>query len=70
MGTSLADDPQTGALGILFGVGAIIILPIVYGLLGFVGGAIVAWIYNIAARLIGGIELEIKSPSVGTPMGS
>lgn len=47
--------PFTG-LGVL----AIIILPIVYGIMGFVGGAIAAVIYNLIARWIGGIEVELE----------
>jgi len=31
-----------GAFGVLFGVGSIILFPIIYGLLGFVGGLISA----------------------------
>jgi len=39
---------------------AIIILPIMYGIMGFVGGAIGAVIYNLIARWIGGIEVEFE----------
>jgi hypothetical protein len=49
---------QSG-VGVLFGVGAIIILPIFYGLAGFIGGAIVAFIYNLASDVVGGIEIEL-----------
>jgi hypothetical protein len=44
----------------LSGVGAIIILPFLYAIMGFIGGAIIAWIYNLIAGWIGGIELEFK----------
>ena len=47
-------------LGALFGVGAIIIMPIFYGILGFVGGAITAAIYNAIAGFAGGIEIEFE----------
>lgn len=43
-----------------FGIAGIIILPIMYAILGFVGGAIGAWIYNMCAEWIGGIKLEFK----------
>jgi hypothetical protein len=49
---------QSG-LGVLFGVGAIILLPIFYGLAGFVVGALVAFVYNFVAGFVGGIELEL-----------
>ena len=37
---------------------AIIVLPILYGLMGLVIGAISAWLYNLAAKFVGGIEVE------------
>lgn len=56
-----ATGEEKSAFGsILFGVGAIIFLPILYGVLGFIGGVISAWIYNVAARWIGGIEVELE----------
>jgi len=42
------------------GAAAIIILPIMYGIFGFIGGAIGAWIYNLVAGWIGGIEIELE----------
>ncbi len=55
------EDAAAGALfGALFGVGAIILMPVIYGLMGFVGGLIMAWLYNLVARLTGGIELELS----------
>lgn len=50
----------TGMFGMLFGVGAIILLPIFYGAMGFVTGVITAWLYNIIANWIGGLEVEIE----------
>ena len=46
------------AYGALFGVGAIIILPIVYGVIGFVTGGISAFCFNIAASVAGGLEID------------
>lgn len=45
--------------GIAFGVGAIICFPLLYGALGFVAGVITAFIYNFAAGIMGGIEVEL-----------
>ena len=50
---------EMGAMGMLFGVGAIIILPIVYGCLGAIAGAVGALIYNVCAKIVGGLEVEI-----------
>jgi hypothetical protein len=46
--------------GLLFGFGAVIFLPIFYGILGFIFGLIGALLYNGIARLIGGIEIELE----------
>jgi hypothetical protein len=51
-----------GGWGMMYGGGfAIIILPIMYGVCGFIGGAIVAWVYNLVAGWIGGIEIELEN---------
>jgi hypothetical protein len=51
---------QEGAGALLFGVGAVVMFPILYGLAGFVGGIIVAALYNLIASITGGIELELE----------
>jgi hypothetical protein len=49
-----------GALG---GIGFIVMgiaAPFLYGALGFLFGALSAWLYNIMARWLGGIQIEIE----------
>lgn len=41
------------------GIGALIIAPLIYGLVGFIGGVLQAIVYNIVAGLSGGIEIEL-----------
>jgi len=53
-------EPQGALVGLLFGVGAIIIMPIFYGVLGFVCGLLSALLYNLMAGLFGGIEMELE----------
>ena len=59
---ALGDGPASaaGPMAMLFGVGAIIFLPIFYGVLGVVMGAITAGLYNLVAGLLGGIEVETE----------
>jgi len=38
----------------------VIALPLMYGIAGFIGGAIHALIYNAAAGVIGGIRIETE----------
>jgi hypothetical protein len=45
---------------LLFGAGSVIFLPIFYGILGFVLGLITALLYNLVARLVGGIQIELE----------
>ena len=49
-----------GAIGMIGGIGAIIFLPILYGIIGFISGAIGAFIYNLVAGVVGGIEIEVE----------
>jgi hypothetical protein len=46
--------------GALFGVGAIVLLPIFYGVFGFIGTLIMAWLFNVAAGMVGGVEIEAR----------
>jgi hypothetical protein len=48
------------ALGPVFAILMAIAAPIMYGLIGFVTGAISALIYNLIAGWVGGIEMELE----------
>ena len=50
-----------GWLAPMFGFGAIVFMPVLYGICGFVGGAIAAAIYNGLAGIIGGLELRLET---------
>ena len=54
------DNPDVAGLRGVFGFAAIIIFPILYGGIGFVATLIGAWLYNVAAGLVGGIEIEVQ----------
>jgi hypothetical protein len=47
-------------LGAFFGIGAIIILPIFYGLIGGISAALGAVIYNLISTWVGGLEVDIN----------
>jgi hypothetical protein len=49
-----------GVFGMAIGAAAVIVIPIVYGCMGFVATLIGAWLYNLAAGLVGGIEIETQ----------
>jgi hypothetical protein len=57
----LAGREEFGALaGGLVGIGALILLPILYGGLGFIVAVVAAWLYNLAAGFTGGIEIDVQ----------
>ena len=71
--SSLAPQGDSQAMG---GVGAIVIgliimiaVPIFYGLVGFIGGAIGALVYNLAAGVVGGVKFELEgvAPAYAPP---
>ena len=51
---------RAGFGGALFGVFAVIALPIFYGCLGFVFTLIGGWLYNMASGIVGGVEFETE----------
>ncbi|HVH29718.1 MAG TPA: hypothetical protein VM818_23385 [Vicinamibacterales bacterium] len=50
---------QTG-FAALIGAGAVVVFPILYGGMGFVGTFVGAWLYNALAASVGGIELDVQ----------
>lgn len=44
-----------------FGIGMIIAMPVIYGVIGFIGGALMAAVYNLVARWTGGIGIDLGS---------
>jgi hypothetical protein len=58
------DNKMAGAAA---GVGMVVmalIMPIMYGVIGFIAGAIGAFLYNFLAGRLGGIEMNLQ-PHVG-----
>jgi len=75
-GAAMASFAPQGEGQAIGGVGSVVIglilmiaIPIFYGGMGFVGGAIGGLIYNAAARFVGGIRIELESsaPSYAPP---
>src|SRR5260370_37270305 len=51
--SSMGDRNPFGALGAVGGILLALAIPVLYGCLGFVMGAITAFVYNIVAGLVG-----------------
>jgi hypothetical protein len=43
-----------------FGFWGIIILPIFYGIMGFIAGLLTAGVYNLVSKYVGGLEVELE----------
>jgi hypothetical protein len=57
---AFADQDSSFRLAGVIGFVFAILMPIIYGGMGFVIGAIGALIYNLVAKWVGGVELEIE----------
>lgn len=62
VGASLlpAEEMPIPFAGVLFGVGAVVFFPLLYGFFGFLGGLLIAALYNVAAGWTGGVEIETR----------
>jgi hypothetical protein len=47
------------------GVGFAFAMPILYGVFGFICTAIACALYNLVAKMVGGIEVETDGPGTG-----
>ena len=59
-GGMASDSAGASGFGALIGVGAIIIFPLLYGVLGFLFTMLAAVIYNVVAGMVGGIEVDLQ----------
>ena len=60
VGLAAGPSEMPAIAGMLFGVGAVLWLPLFYGAAGFVVALIGAALYNVFANLVGGIELQLE----------
>jgi len=63
----IGGEKRSAGFGSVIAVAAI--APILYALIGFVAGGVMAFIYNAIAHSVGGIEVELESPlsAIQTP---
>ena len=67
----LAFTPAGGLLifvGLMFGSGAIVLLPLVCGTMCLVVGGLSAFVYNLAVQAIGGLEIELVPDTTPGPV--
>ena len=56
---------HSAVFGAIFGIGAVILLPLMYGFFGALGALVSAALYNLTAGVVGGVELTLE-PATGT----
>jgi hypothetical protein len=62
-GAGLAAASQSDVpawVGTVFGITAIVWMPLVYGVMGLVVGALSAALYNLFSRIVGGLRLDLQ----------
>jgi hypothetical protein len=60
VGGFASSNAGAAGLGGAVGLASIIIFPILYGCIGFVATFLGAWLYNLVAGFVGGIEMEVQ----------
>jgi hypothetical protein len=61
MGGRGQEAAMGGVSTVVMGIVMMIAVPIFYGIIGFIGGAIGGFVYNLAAGVVGGIKLELEA---------
>lgn len=56
----VSGDHTSAGIAIAGGLVFVLFVPIFYGAMGFATGALGAWTYNIAAKRLGGIQIEFR----------
>ena len=59
-GLGAAAGKESSLLGAAFGVGAVVLLPLCYGGLGALMALFMAWLYNVVAGFVGGVEVRTE----------
>lgn len=57
---------ESALFGALFGVGAIVIFPVLYGCMGAIASLVMAWLYNLVAGFVGGVEVKLAPTASAT----
>ncbi|MGB1251222.1 MAG: hypothetical protein ACPG8W_11445 [Candidatus Promineifilaceae bacterium] len=60
IGASFAEELGMGGFGILGGLAALVLIPLLFAFIGFIGGLIGGFLYNIALKFAGGLEIELE----------
>lgn len=65
MGAGARGSGEAAGGVFIAGLMAMIFVPIVYGIIGFIAGALGAFVYNTAVKFVGGVEIEMEAVATG-----
>lgn len=51
---------ELGWIGTWAAIFAFLLMPLFYGAMGWISGAVTGWLYNLVASWTGGLELEVS----------
>lgn len=54
------NNPFSGASGVLAGVVTAVIFPVLYGIIGALGGGLMVALYNVTSKRLGGIRVDVE----------
>ena len=57
---SISQAPMPGWYTLVYGAGAVVVMPLFYGVFGGLMAALFAWLYNVIAARVGGIRFELE----------
>lgn len=55
-----ANDPFSGAAGVLVAVVVAVIFPVLYGIFGALGAGLMVALYNVTSKRLGGIRVDVE----------
>jgi hypothetical protein len=58
MGGMMYSGP--GGNAFIFGIGTVIVFPVIYGIMGFISGVLIGLFYNFISGYTGGMEMEVE----------
>ena len=60
VGGALSDNSTGAVFAFAFGVGGLVVFPVLYGGIGFLMSLLMAALYNVIAGKIGGVEIQLE----------